>query len=316
MSNIYPNILTRGYQSSLDKTNIEDGKIRFTMDTSQLFIDIDSERKEITDFIKGKTEQEIRSIIAPLPKFYFSSDTHKFLYNNGNEWIVVGETNQVVDWSDIENKPTTFNPSSHNHDDIYYTETEINTKLNAKQDADTAITTSNIGDQSVKFATNATKAESADSATKATKDANGNIINTTYAPLASPILTGTPTVPTAAAGTKTEQIANTSFVDTAINNAITGISKFDTVVVSSFSDLPDTGVKGTIYFVPSTTTGTNNIYDEYVWVSTSNKYEKIGSANIDLSNYVNDISITGTGNAITGVTKSGNTITYTTDTTF
>jgi len=38
-----------------------------------------------------------------------------------------------------------------------------------------------------------------------------------YAPLASPALTGTPTVPTAAGGTNTTQIASTAFVTTAVS---------------------------------------------------------------------------------------------------
>lgn len=33
-------------------------------------------------------------------------------------------------WSAIEEKPSTFPPSTHNHDDRYYTETETDTKLN------------------------------------------------------------------------------------------------------------------------------------------------------------------------------------------
>lgn len=40
------------------------------------------------------------------------------------------------------------------------------------------------------------------------------------APLASPALTGTPTAPTATAGTNTTQIATTSFVQTAISNLV------------------------------------------------------------------------------------------------
>lgn len=39
-----------------------------------------------------------------------------------------------VDWSDIENKPSDYPPSTHNHDDRYYTESEIDTALNGKQD--------------------------------------------------------------------------------------------------------------------------------------------------------------------------------------
>jgi hypothetical protein len=43
---------------------------------------------------------------------------------------------------------------------------------------------------------------------------------TTYAPLASPALTGTPTAPTATAGTNTTQVATTAFVGTAVSNLV------------------------------------------------------------------------------------------------
>ena len=38
-----------------------------------------------------------------------------------------------VDWSDIQNKPSDYPPSTHNHDDRYYTESEVDTALNGKQ---------------------------------------------------------------------------------------------------------------------------------------------------------------------------------------
>ena len=44
--------------------------------------------------------------------------------------------------------------------------------------------------------------------------------SSTYAPLASPALTGTPTAPTATAGTNTTQVATTAFVGTAVNNLV------------------------------------------------------------------------------------------------
>lgn len=37
-----------------------------------------------------------------------------------------------VDWSKVQNKPTTYVPAAHTHDDRYYTETEINSKLDGK----------------------------------------------------------------------------------------------------------------------------------------------------------------------------------------
>jgi hypothetical protein len=47
----------------------------------------------------------------------------------------------------------------------------------------------------------------------------------TYAPLASPALTGTPTAPTATSGTNTTQVATTAFVGTAISNLVAGLLK-------------------------------------------------------------------------------------------
>ena len=44
-----------------------------------------------------------------------------------------------------------------------------------------------------------------------------------YAPLNSPTFTGTPTAPTATAGTSSTQIATTAFVADAINTAITEV---------------------------------------------------------------------------------------------
>lgn len=59
---------------------------------------------------------------------------------------------------------------------------------------------------------------------------------------------------------------------------ITGV-KFEIVQA-----LPTTGEAGTIYLVPHSPTATQNIYDEYVYIS--NTWEKIGSTDIDLSEYV------------------------------
>lgn len=64
-------------------------------------------------------------------------------------------------------------------------------------------------------------------ASRATSDGNDKNISDTYAPLASPALTGTPTAPTATAGTNTTQIATTAFVTTAVSNAISSITDGD-----------------------------------------------------------------------------------------
>lgn len=76
-----------------------------------------------------------------------------------------------------------------------------------------------------------------------------------------------------------------SEVQTAINSAISGITGIDFQVVAS---LPATGTKGVIYLVSNSGTGTN-IYDEYIWVT--DRFEKIGTTEIDLSNYYNTTNL-------------------------
>lgn len=68
--------------------------------------------------------------------------------------------------------------------------------------------------------------------------------------------------------------------NTAIANAVAKITQFEFKVVET---LPETGQKGFVYLVAHTH-GTNDKYDEYIWVS--NAFEKIGNTDINLSNYV------------------------------
>lgn len=69
-------------------------------------------------------------------------------------------------------------------------------------------------------------------------------------------------------------------VSAAIAKAIGGITELEYIVVSS---LPSTGKKGVVYLVPHQH-GTQDIYDEYIWVS--NSFEKIGNTDVDLSQYL------------------------------
>lgn len=104
--------------------------------------------------------------------------------------------------------------------------------------------------------------------------------------LASPTFTGTPKAPTAAAGTNTTQIATTQFVGTAITNAI---GSLELIKFQKVTTLPTTGASSIIYLVPKSSTVTQNIYDEYVWIDS--KWELIGTTAIDLSGYVQHTDI-------------------------
>lgn len=52
----------------------------------------------------------------------------------------------AVPWSGVTGKPSTFTPSSHTHDDRYYTESEINSKLSGKANTSHTHTKSQITD--------------------------------------------------------------------------------------------------------------------------------------------------------------------------
>lgn len=62
-------------------------------------------------------------------------------------------------------------------------------------------------------------------------------------------------------------------------------------------ELPDTGVTDTIYLVPKENTrkgGTQEIYDEYIYIEETGKFERIGSTEVDLSGYLKVVEVTGT----------------------
>lgn len=85
--------------------------------------------------------------------------------------------------------------------------------------------------------------------------------------------------------TNNNQLANgagyqtASEVQSAIADAVGDITSFQFQIVG---ELPGTGENGIIYLVSNNGSG-QNIYDEYIWTGTA--FEKIGTTDVDLSNY-------------------------------
>ena len=98
-------------------------------------------------------------------------------------------------------------------------------------------------------------------------------------------------------------------------DAISSVSSFTTEVVP---ELPSTGTNGVLYLMLSDNSGTSNIYDEYIWVTSTNSFEKLGvfvdvdNINSTISTLQNTVSslqstVTGTQNAIDSLQTSINT---------
>ena len=64
-------------------------------------------------------------------KMYFVIDDTKLSSEAGYTIYTAGSATSVP-WSGVTGKPSTFAPSAHTHDDRYYTESEINSKLDGK----------------------------------------------------------------------------------------------------------------------------------------------------------------------------------------
>lgn len=79
-----------------------------------------------------------------------------------------------------------------------------------------------------------------------------------------------------------------SQVQSLINSAVGNITSIKYEKVTS---LPATGSNGVIYLVAHSH-GTQDIYDEYIWISESKTFEKIGNTDIDLSGYVKKTDLT------------------------
>lgn len=90
-------------------------------------------------------------------------------------------------------------------------------------------------------------------------------------------------------------------VQQAIDDALADVTGIDFQVVDT---LPATGAKGVIYLVPVSQASPNS-YDEYIWVTPTGgtaRYEKIGSTEVDLSNYWTSAS--GHANSLEAMTVS------------
>lgn len=64
---------------------------------------------------------------------------------NGSKKAHIAASAEAAPWDGVTGKPDTFTPSAHNHDDQYYTESEMDTKLNGKANSSHTHTKNQVG---------------------------------------------------------------------------------------------------------------------------------------------------------------------------
>jgi len=137
--------------------------------------------------------------------------------------ITAGDTGTVT--STMIANDTIVNADINTSAQIAYSKTNLtNSIVDADVNASAAIAWTKIAPSSTVSATELGYLDGVTSAVQTQLDAKLSTATaaSTYAPLASPALTGTPTAPTATAGTNTTQVATTAYVGTAISNLVAG----------------------------------------------------------------------------------------------
>lgn len=77
-------------------------------------------------------------------------------------------------------------------------------------------------------------------------------------------------------------------VSTLIAAALGNITNISYSVVTQ---LPEVGELGTIYLIANNSGETNNIYDEYIYIKSTGKFEKLGSTKLDLTGYLKETDL-------------------------
>lgn len=92
---------------------------------------------------------------------------------------------------------------------------------------------------------------------------------------------------------------DTGFITNAVNNLLNYYTKEEisnmfsgNVSFRFVTELPETGVENTVYFVSNASGTAGNLFDEYVW-TTNATWEQLGSVNVDLSDYYTKAEVDG-----------------------
>lgn len=181
----------------------------------------------------------------------------------------------------IDTKLAAKAASVHSHDDLYYTEDEIDSMVSTINGS----ISDNVNTLEAAIALKA-DASAMTEALAGKSDTTHNHTGT-YAPISHTHSPADVIFTTGADATKT---LTTKIGE--IDSAISALQSadWDIQIVTS---LPQEGTAGTLYFLHDQNESTSgaNAFDEYIYDATNERFEKIGQRKIDLSGYITDVDI-------------------------
>lgn len=79
--------------SKLNTLSKSEGQVVVSKDSKSLYVDLNDERIEITDWIDVDTEENLLAILSPLiNKYYYTKDTNKIWRYINSEWICINDS--------------------------------------------------------------------------------------------------------------------------------------------------------------------------------------------------------------------------------
>ena len=248
--------------------------------------EIPTKVSSLTNDAKYQTASDVAGMIASIPQFEIKIVNE--LPTTGKKMILYLVPKTSANGDDIHDEyiwlesTASFELVGSTTVDLsdYYTKTETDNKLIAKQDVISDLVTIRAG-----ASKGATALQSVPSEYVTETELNDKGYLTSYIETDPVYTADKPNIALKSEiPTKVSSLDNDAKYQTEVDVAsmIASIPQFELKIVDA---LPLQGQRMVLYLVPKTSASGDNIYDEYIWIESTSSFEIVGSTTVDLSDY-------------------------------
>lgn len=84
-------------RSKLNAIPITNGQIIYLSDSSEIYFDMNGERKSTSDIIQMDKEEDILNCLTPINKLYLAKDTGKLWKYMNSDWVCISGSGEIAD---------------------------------------------------------------------------------------------------------------------------------------------------------------------------------------------------------------------------